>query len=109
MNINLALFYFLIASFLFFRYIRANKNVITLVFNFIFLGLTIYEVRNNTVYVILLAGLIASEIYIAFLKEKKDSRILKIQKGYKPKESILHYVIFFLIVFAIFVIKELIR
>lgn len=109
MNINLALFYFLIASFLFLRYIRANKSVVMLVFNFIFLGLTIYASRNNIIYVILLVGLIAAEIYVAFLKEKKDSCILKIQKGYKPAESILHYVIFFVIVFTLFVIRELVR
>lgn len=109
MNINLALFYFLIATFLFFRYIRANKSILTLLFNFIFLGLTIYEVRNNIICVILLVGLIASEIYIAFLKEKKNSLILKVQKDYKPAETILHYIIFGVIVFIVFVVINLIK
>jgi hypothetical protein len=109
MNINLALFYFLIASFLFFRYIRANRSVVTLLFSFLFLGLTVYEVRNNIVYVFLMVMLIALEILVSFLKEKKHSYILRIQKGYKPLESILHYVIFGIIVFALFVLKELLK
>lgn len=109
MNINLALFYFLIATFLFFRYVRANKSILILLFNFIFLGLTIYEVRNNIIYIILLVGLIASEIYIAFLKEKKNPLILTMQRGYKPTETVLHYVIFFVIVLTLFIIKGLIK
>lgn len=109
MNIILVLFYFLIATFLFFRYIRANKSILILVFNFIFLGLIIYEIRNNIIYVILLVGLIASEIYIAFLKEKKHPLILKAQKDYKTAESILHYIIFGLVVFIVFVVINLIK
>lgn len=109
MNIDLALFYFLIAGFLFCRYIRANKTVVTLLFNFIFLGLAIYKIRGNIKYVLLMIVLIALEIYIAFLKEKKHSYILRIQKGYKPVETIIHYVIFFVIAFALFVVINLIR
>lgn len=105
----IAYIFFMVALFFFFRYIRANKSISYLIINFTLLSITIYEIRDAIEYVVLLVGLIALEVYVAFLKEKKNPFILAIQKGYKPVETIMHYIIFFVIVFALFIIKELIK
>ena len=106
--VHYALFWLLIAGFFFFRYLRANKTVAYLIPNFAFLGIAIYK-TENVMYIFLIIALIILEIYAAYLKENKHPIMLKIQKGYKPGESILHYIIFAIIVFITSVVMRLIR
>jgi len=101
---NMAIMYLLLALFLFVRYIRANKNIIVLIASLVFCGLAIYNLKDFILWMFLLIGFALLAIYIAFLKEKKDTRILKIQAGYKPLETIFHYIIFGVITFIIMII-----
>ena len=48
MPMRVPLFSLLLALFLFFRYLRANMSIVTLLANFIFMGVTIYEAKGNS-------------------------------------------------------------
>ena len=108
MVIHQAGLWFLIAGFFFFRYIRANKTIAYLMPNFFFLGISAYKAKN-IILICLIAALIVLEIYVAYLKEKKSPFITKIQQGYKPGETLYHYIIFGIIVFAISVLVRFLR
>lgn len=104
---NVVLFYLLINAFVLFRYVRANRSIVMFVSGFLFLGLALYEARNSGRYFFLFVGLAVLELYIAFLKEKKAPLILKLQAGYKPFETVLHFAIFLIISFLSFLLLRL--
>ncbi len=109
MNVRLSILNLLIAGFLFFRYLRANKGAVVLAGNFIFIGLAIYEIRQNVVYLLVMCTVLVLEIYIIFLKANKNPHVLKIHEGYKPEETVLHYIIFGLIAFVVYIAMKYIR
>lgn len=94
MTLRVPLFSLLLALFLFFRYIRVNMNVVMLLASFVFMGVTIYEAKGNIAFTLLVISLIIMQVYIVLLKNKKNPRIIAFQAGYKPSETILHYIVF---------------
>ena len=96
---NIILFYLLIAFFLFFRYIRANKTIIIFLASLFFIFLAIYESRHNISLLIILSLWVGLQTVIAYLKEIGDERIKKLQKGYQSSESIIHFISFFVTTF----------
>lgn len=98
---NLITFNLLISSFLFFRYIRANKTIFLFLPSLFFTAFAIYESRHNIILLIILSFWACLQIIVAYLKEKEDIRIKKLQKGYKPSEIVIHFIGFFIIVLLI--------
>jgi hypothetical protein len=70
-----------------------------------FIALAIYESRHNISLLIILSLLVGLQIVVAYFKEIGDDRIKKLQKGYQPSESIIHAIIFFVIVLLILFIQ----
>lgn len=87
-----------IALYLFFRYLRANKNIIIFFFSLFFVGLGIFESRNDPFAIVILSVIALAAILLALLKEKRHPLILKLQQGYKPAEVILYSIIFFVLI-----------
>ncbi len=106
MHLRVPLFSLLIALFLFFRYLRANMNVAMLLANFVFMGVTIYEAKGNVVFTIFVIVLLMLQVYIVFLKYKKHPRIIAIQANYKPSETILHYIVFAILLSIVYFIAR---
>lgn len=98
---SVILFYLLIATFLFFRYIRANKTIVLFLTSLFFTALAIYESRHYILAFIILSSLATIQIIVAYFKESGDDRIKKLQEGYQPSESIIHFISFFVITFLI--------
>jgi hypothetical protein len=88
-----------IALYLFFRYLRASKSLIIFFFSLFFIGLGIFESRNDLFTIVILFAIALAVILITLLKEKKHPVIMKLQQGYKPAEIILHSIIFFIFIF----------
>lgn len=90
----LFIYVFLIGNFFtLFRYVRANRSILYFPFCLLFLGFVIYVAKNISILLtslLVLLGLL--EIYVAFLKERKHPAIIKFQSGYKPFETIYHFV-----------------
>ncbi len=93
-----------IALFLLFRYLRASKHILLFVISLFFIGLAIFESKNNLFLVFVLSIIALASGYLAFLKEKRHPFILKIQKGYKPIEQITHAIFFVIIIFLLLLI-----
>lgn len=104
---SVILFYLLIDTFLFFRYIRANKTIVLFLMGLFFAALAIYESRHHILSLIILSSLAGIQIIVAYFKEIGDERIKKLQKGYQPSESIIHFISFFVITFLAFFIQWL--
>ncbi len=82
------------AGFVFLRYIRGNDNVLVLFLSLFLIGMAIYDSQFNLSFVIILSFVTLIGGYTAYLKETKHPFILKLQKGYKPTEVIIHFIIF---------------
>jgi len=93
-----------IALFLLFRYLRAGKHIILFFISLFFVGLAIFESKNNVLSIFVLSIIALASGYLAFLKEKRHPFILKIQKGYKPVEHIAHAIFFVVVIFILLVI-----
>lgn len=95
----LFIYAFLITNFfILFRYIRANQNIFYFSVCLLSLGLAIYITENISILLtslLIIIGLL--EIFIAFFKERKHPAIIKMQSGYKPLETIYHFIIFMII------------
>lgn len=102
MNKPIGVLYLLIAVFLFFRWLRANKGIIVIGASLFFSAFSLYEMRKGFLFIFLTCGLIIVEIYAIYLKMEHAPRIAVFQKGFTRAESILHYVLFGIIVFATF-------
>lgn len=104
---DISIFCLLLAIFLFFRYVRANKSILLCFVSLASLCISVYFSKNNTSILLFIVAVIIFEIFIAILKERKNLSILKIQAGYKPAETIYHYIIFAIVTFviAILIIK----
>ena len=97
-------FLVLIVTFSFLRYLRANKQVTHLAITLFFIGLAIYESKNNSLMIMILLIIIPVFGYFSVLKEKRHPFILKLQKGYKPSEIFMHIIIFFIIGFLLLIV-----
>jgi hypothetical protein len=109
MHMRLPLFALLLALFLFFRYIRAGRSIPMLLANFIFLGISIYEAKYNITFTIIVVSLVVLQIYIVLLMYKKDPRIVQFQASYKPSETMLHYIVFAVLISILYFVTGLIR
>ena len=97
----------LMSSFLFFRYIRANKAIVLFLMSLFFTALAIYESRHSVLLLITLFFWAGLQVIIAYLKERGDARIKRLQRGYKTTEIIIHYISFGVIAFLILFIQWL--
>lgn len=93
-----------LAAFLLFRYVRADRSILLFFFSLFFIGLAIFESKNNLLSIVILSIIALASGYVALLKEKKHPFILKIQKGYKPVEYMAHAIFFVVIIFLILII-----
>jgi len=93
-----------IALFLLFRYLRAGKHIILFLISLFFIGLAIFESKNNLLSIFVLSIIALASSYLALLKKKRHPFILKIQKGYKPVEYITHAIFFVVIIFLLLLI-----
>lgn len=109
MHIRGPLFSLSLALFLYFRYLRANMSVVMLLANFVFIGVTIYEAKGNIPFTIFVLGVIILQVYIVILRYKKDPRIIRFQAGYKPSETVLHYIVFAIMISILYFVTGLIR
>lgn len=98
---NLSINILLLSIFLFFRYVRANHGILLCLISLICLIASALFSKNNTniLFFIIIVAFFIFEIFVAILKERHHSIILKIQTGYKPLETIYHYIIFGLVIF----------
>jgi hypothetical protein len=109
MHLRVSLFSLLLALFLFFRYFRANMSVVVLFAAFVFMGVSIYEAKGNIVFTIVVIGLIILQAYIVILKFKNDPRIVRFQAGCKSSETILHYIVFAIMISILYFVTGLMR
>lgn len=93
-----------IALFLLFRYLRASKHIILFFISLFFIGLAIFESKNNLFLIFVLSIIALVSGYLAFLKDRRHPFILKIQKGYKPVEQITHAIFFVIIIFLLLLV-----
>lgn len=100
--------FLLIAIYVLFRYVRANKTPVFFAGSLFFTAMAIYEARNNILLFIILLLWVCILIFIAYLKESGNEWIKELQKGYKPLEHILLAGIFVVIFLLVFLTRKLV-
>jgi len=99
----LAIVWFLFSLFLFVRYIRAGKTFLFFLFACFFLSWSFWE-SKLLLFRIVISVIAIDMIVMAILKERRNPLVVRLQKGYTIKESIVHYALFGVVLFMAIII-----